>query len=134
MTNVSLVNKAQLIDALVSLKAALDLMSNLNRAVDKACKNTRCQDMEDGARRVIVNLFDGINDGVYDASLEDVLDEAGLTPYVEEDLDTEDMDDEAPEEESFNAGIIMLPPCPSPEETAELVRWYNSQGWGIIRL
>lgn len=133
MTN--LVNKSHLLGTLNQLKNALELMANMNAAVDAACNNTRCQDMENGARRVLDNLTLGLTDGCYDATLEDVLDEAGITIYTEaEDLDTEDMDDEAPEEEPLIPGIIMLPPCPSPKEMAELVRWYNSMGWGIIEL
>jgi hypothetical protein len=132
MTN--LVNKTQLLAALNHLVSAIELMRPMNRVVDQVCKNTRLADVEDGALRILDTIGNGLQEGDFDASLEDVLDEAGIEVYVEEDLDTEDMDDLAPEEESVATGIIMLPPCPSPEERAELVRWYNSKGWGIVEL
>jgi hypothetical protein len=70
----------------------------------------------------------------YQMSLAVTLDAAGLTPYDGEDLDTEDMDDLAPEEESagqqdeFVGGIIILDPATTPEEEAELVEFYQSIG------
>jgi hypothetical protein len=131
MTN--LVKKDQLLGTLNYLVTLIETLRPMNRVVDQACKNTRLADLEEGAMRILDNLGNGLQEGVYDASLEDVLDEAGLTRYSEvEDLDTEDMDDLAPEEVSV--GIIMLPPCPSPEEREELVEFYRSLGFDIEQL
>lgn len=68
----------------------------------------------------------------------DCEDELVLTVYTEdEDLDTEDMDDYAPEEESrgqqdeFVGGIVILDPHTSPEDRAELVEFYRSLGMDV---
>jgi hypothetical protein len=130
MTN--LINKAGLVAALNTCREGLQCFEHTNAlladmGLPEALHRTT------GALTVLESVLEGVEAGSYDATLEEVLDEAGLTRYSEvEDLDTEDMDDLAPEEVSV--GIVMLPPSPSPEERAELVEFYLSLGFDIEQL
>lgn len=132
MTN--LVNKTTLLDVINEVFTSLEFFDAPAELLERM-GSPELKARNSCTRHALAALRQGLTIGKFDASLEDVFDEVCIGEYVDEDLDTEDMDDLAPEEESlqdeFVGGIIILDPNTSPEERVELVEFYTAIGFKV---
>jgi hypothetical protein len=127
MTN--LVNKQNLVDAISNVMNGLELFDGVAETL-AGMGASEVKGRQTGARMVLSTVRQGLIEGRFDASLQETLAECGIATYDGEDLDTEDMDDEAPEEES-TGGIVIPDTATTPEEHAELVSFYRGLGFDI---
>lgn len=124
MTN--LIDKQHLMAALDQTREYLNNMRSVCERAHQMGGDGQALAANRGAAGVIAALQRGIAAGLFDARDENDLDIVAVVRYSEDEAD--DTEDMAPEEEP-GAGTIMLPPCPSPEEMAELREWYESRGY-----